>query len=125
MLASNLWRRFLAPVSGACVVGLRLLTQLLLAKTKGAAVKKCSVIVSECVMRVTEQLAAVPRLANLGPLFKSSHSPVELTESETEYIVRCIKHTFPHHVVFQVHSLAALSLVLSSRPVLASCLNYA
>jgi len=51
---------------------------------------------------VTEQLAAVPRLANLGPLFKSSHSPVELTESETEYIVRCVKHTFPHHVVFQV-----------------------
>jgi len=54
---------------------------------------------------VSEQLAAVPRLANLGPLFKSSPSPVELTESETEYIVRCIKHTFPHHVVFQVHSL--------------------
>ena len=53
-----------------------------------------------CVL--TEQLAAVPRLANLGPLFKSSQSPVELTESETEYIVRCIKHTFPHHVVFQV-----------------------
>jgi len=51
---------------------------------------------------LTEQLALVPRLANLGPLFKSSNSPVELTESETEYIVRCVKHTFPHHVVFQV-----------------------
>jgi len=48
-----------------------------------------------------EQLAAIPELANLGPLFKSSSLPVELTESETEYQVRCIKHTFPHHVVFQ------------------------
>jgi len=53
-------------------------------------------------MYLTEQLAAVPRLSNLGPLFKSSPTPVELTESETEYIVRCVKHTFPHHVVFQV-----------------------
>ena len=55
---------------------------------------------SVCV--VTEQLAAVPELANLGPLFKSSHLPIELTESETEYNVRCVKHTFPHHMVFQV-----------------------
>ncbi len=49
-----------------------------------------------------EQLAAVPELANLGPLFKSSNLPLELTESETEYMVRCVKHTFPHHIVFQV-----------------------
>jgi len=47
------------------------------------------------------QLAAVPQLANLGPLFKSANLPVELTESETEYVVRCVKHTFPHHIVFQ------------------------
>jgi coatomer protein complex subunit gamma len=48
-----------------------------------------------------EQLAAVPQLANLGSLFKSSAMPLELTESETEYIVRCVKHTFPRHIVFQ------------------------
>lgn len=48
-----------------------------------------------------EQLAAIPQLANLSPLFKSSNLPVELTESETEYVVRCIKHTFSHHIVFQ------------------------
>jgi len=48
-----------------------------------------------------EQLSTVPELANLGPLFKSSSMPVELTESETEYNVRCIKHTFAHHIVFQ------------------------
>jgi len=49
-----------------------------------------------------EKLAAVPELQtlNLGPLFKSSQ-PVELTESETEYTVACIKHVFPRHVVLQ------------------------
>ncbi|KAI8763960.1 coatomer subunit gamma-2 [Biomphalaria glabrata] len=47
-----------------------------------------------------EQLAQVPELANLGALFKSS-SPVEVTESETEYYVQCIKHTFNNYIVFQ------------------------
>lgn len=36
----------------------------------------------------------------LGPLIKSSQ-PVELTESETEYVVKCIKHVFERHIVFQ------------------------
>ncbi|XP_076448175.1 coatomer subunit gamma-2-like [Babylonia areolata] len=47
-----------------------------------------------------EQLAAVPELANLGALFKSSQ-PVEITESETEYYVQCIRHTFSHYMVLQ------------------------
>ncbi|XP_066283814.1 coatomer subunit gamma-2-like isoform X2 [Branchiostoma lanceolatum] len=47
-----------------------------------------------------EQLAAVPEFQSLGPLFKSS-AAVQLTESETEYVVRCIKHTFTNHIVFQ------------------------
>uniref|UniRef100_A0A672HF27 Coatomer subunit gamma-2 n=1 Tax=Salarias fasciatus TaxID=181472 RepID=A0A672HF27_SALFA len=47
-----------------------------------------------------EQLAAVPEFQGLGPLFKSSE-PVQLTEAETEYVVRCIKHTFARHMVFQ------------------------
>uniref|UniRef100_A0A8D3DXC7 Coatomer subunit gamma n=1 Tax=Scophthalmus maximus TaxID=52904 RepID=A0A8D3DXC7_SCOMX len=47
-----------------------------------------------------EQLAAVPEFHGLGPLFKSSE-PVQLTEAETEYVVRCIKHTFARHMVFQ------------------------
>ncbi|KAJ3055120.1 Coatomer subunit gamma-2 [Rhizophlyctis rosea] len=42
----------------------------------------------------------VPQLAVLGNLFKSS-KPVELTESETEYVVTCVKHVFPEHLVFQ------------------------
>ncbi|XP_077132651.1 coatomer subunit gamma-1 isoform X2 [Ranitomeya variabilis] len=48
-----------------------------------------------------EQLAAVPEFKSLGALFKSSPEPVALTESETEYVVRCTKHTFANHLVFQ------------------------
>ncbi|XP_058047821.1 coatomer subunit gamma-2 isoform X2 [Ahaetulla prasina] len=47
-----------------------------------------------------EQLAAIPEFKNLGPLFKSSEA-VQLTEAETEYFVRCIKHVFSNHIVFQ------------------------
>jgi len=50
--------------------------------------------------KYAEELSAIPQLSNLGPLFKSSPE-IELTESETEYVVRCIKHTFQHHIVLQ------------------------
>lgn len=49
-----------------------------------------------------EQLAAIPQFAGIGQLFKSSEKPVELTESETEYVVRCVKHCFQNYMVFQV-----------------------
>lgn len=38
--------------------------------------------------------------SSFGPLFKSSR-PIALTETETEYLVTCIKHTFTKHLVFQ------------------------
>eukprot|EP00540_Astrosyne_radiata_P020178 CAMPEP_0116861380 /NCGR_PEP_ID=MMETSP0418-20121206/22989_1 /TAXON_ID=1158023 /ORGANISM="Astrosyne radiata, Strain 13vi08-1A" /LENGTH=579 /DNA_ID=CAMNT_0004495993 /DNA_START=77 /DNA_END=1816 /DNA_ORIENTATION=+ len=43
---------------------------------------------------------AIPELASLGRTFRSA-SAVQLTESETEYVVQCIKHIFPNHVVLQ------------------------
>ena len=46
-------------------------------------------------------MAKVPELAPLGTPFKSN-APVELTESETEYVVKCVKHVFDKVVVFQV-----------------------
>mmetsp|Transcript_10179 Transcript_10179/g.11920 ORF Transcript_10179/g.11920 Transcript_10179/m.11920 type:complete len:908 (-) Transcript_10179:538-3261(-) len=46
------------------------------------------------------KLNEIPELAALGQLFKSS-TPIELTESETEYKVTCVKHVFPEHFVFQ------------------------
>ena len=47
------------------------------------------------------QLAAIPEFSTYGALFRSSPRPTPLTESETEYIVSCTKHTFQKHVVFQ------------------------
>ena len=49
-----------------------------------------------------EVLSSIPEIAKLGPLFKSSDKPLELTESETEYVVKCVKHAFADHIVFQV-----------------------
>ena len=55
---------------------------------------------SRCVS--AEVLSSIPEVAKLGPLFKSSEKPQDLTESETEYVVKCVKHTFAGHIVFQV-----------------------
>ncbi|XP_052869938.1 coatomer subunit gamma [Anopheles cruzii] len=48
----------------------------------------------------TEKLFAIAGIRQFGALLKSSAS-VQLTESETEYTVSCIKHCFAHHLVFQ------------------------
>ncbi|KAJ1964672.1 coatomer subunit gamma [Dipsacomyces acuminosporus] len=48
------------------------------------------------------KLNAIPEIAAFGdqPLV-SSQKPVELTEAETEYVVRCVKHVYESHIVFQ------------------------
>jgi coatomer protein complex subunit gamma len=50
--------------------------------------------------KYAQQLSAIPELAEFGPLLKSS-GVVELTESETEYVVSAVKHLFKEHVVLQ------------------------
>jgi coatomer protein complex subunit gamma len=70
--------------------------------TLGAFVQKPGAIAASKQDVYAEQLAAIPEFADLGPLFKSSDKAVELTESETEYVVRCVKHTFNKHLVLQV-----------------------
>jgi len=46
-------------------------------------------------------LSNIPQFAHLGPVHKSS-KPLELTESETEYVVSCVKHVFKdNHIVLQ------------------------
>lgn len=55
------------------------------------------------------KLKSVPQLADLTePLFKTSE-PVELTESETEYVVKCYKHCFPQHIVLQFECVNTLN----------------
>lgn len=46
------------------------------------------------------QLQAIPEIAAFGGVLKSS-PVVELTESETEYVVTAIKHIFKEHIVIQ------------------------
>jgi coatomer protein complex subunit gamma len=55
-----------------------------------------------------DQLSSIPQIAAFGALFKSSNK-IEVTESETEYTVHCIKHTFAKHIVFQFNCLNTLN----------------
>jgi coatomer protein complex subunit gamma len=43
---------------------------------------------------------AIPELASLGRVFRSS-PPSALSEDETEYVVRCVKHVMPEHIILQ------------------------
>ena len=52
-------------------------------------------------MKYAAEMTKVPELAPLGTPFKAN-APVELTESETEYVVKCVKHVFDKVIVFQV-----------------------
>lgn len=45
-------------------------------------------------------LANVPQLAKMGAPFKSSR-PVSLTESDSDYVVTCVKHIYKDYIVFQ------------------------
>jgi coatomer protein complex subunit gamma len=42
----------------------------------------------------------IPEFAAFGRVFRSS-KPIPLTETETEYVVHCVKHIFDQHVVLQ------------------------
>ncbi|TEB38650.1 coatomer subunit gamma [Coprinellus micaceus] len=48
-----------------------------------------------------QQLAEVPEFASYGAVINSTATPAQLTESETEYQVTCVKHIFKEHIVFQ------------------------
>ncbi|KAF1965091.1 Coatomer, gamma subunit [Bimuria novae-zelandiae CBS 107.79] len=50
--------------------------------------------------KYAEELQKIPELAAHGGLLKSS-AVVELTESETEYVVTAVKHIFKDHIVLQ------------------------
>lgn len=50
--------------------------------------------------KYAEQLLQYPDIKAYGILLKSS-APVELSESETEYVVTAVKHIFKEHIVVQ------------------------
>ena len=47
-----------------------------------------------------EKLKAIPAFKDFGPLFRSCE-PVLLTEEDTEYTIKVVKHVFQSHIVFQ------------------------
>jgi len=49
---------------------------------------------------VVSELHKVPELTSLGPVFRST-PPIELTESETEYVVSYIKHVLHEHIILE------------------------
>jgi coatomer protein complex subunit gamma len=57
---------------------------------------------AETQSKYAQQLAEVPELSTYGPVLHTSAKVSQLTESETEYQVSCVKHFFKEHVVFQV-----------------------
>ncbi|XP_077288057.1 coat protein (coatomer) gamma [Arctopsyche grandis] len=55
-----------------------------------------------------EKLNAIPGIASCGALFKTCET-VELTESETEYTVKCIKHVYANHLILQFDCLNTMN----------------
>lgn len=70
------------------------------AKTKAAHAQAALPPAATQASVYVELFNSIPELKELGPIFKSA-APVELTETETEYVVTCIKHITQNHVVFQ------------------------
>eukprot|EP01102_Stenamoeba_stenopodia_P007090 TRINITY_DN1980_c3_g1_i1.p1 TRINITY_DN1980_c3_g1~~TRINITY_DN1980_c3_g1_i1.p1 ORF type:complete len:879 (-),score=208.25 TRINITY_DN1980_c3_g1_i1:193-2829(-) len=69
-------------------------------ETRSAAAAAAPVPAKKAESSFAEALTQIPQFAGLGNLLRSTKS-VELTESETEYVVNCIKHIFSEHIVFQ------------------------
>ncbi|KAI9740053.1 MAG: coatomer subunit gamma [Claussenomyces sp. TS43310] len=55
---------------------------------------------SDAAQKYAQQLMQIPEMKSYGSVLKSS-AIVELTESETEYVVTVIKHIFKEHIVLQ------------------------
>lgn len=55
-----------------------------------------------------EQLSKIPGIERIGPVFKTT-LPIDLTEAETEYRVRLLKHVYARHVILQFECVNTLS----------------
>ncbi|KAJ5434460.1 Coatomer/clathrin adaptor appendage Ig-like subdomain [Penicillium cf. griseofulvum] len=69
-------------------------------KAPSAASGMAEAASASATQKYAEQLMQYPDIKAYGVLLKSS-SPVELSESETEYVVTAVKHIFKEHIVVQ------------------------
>ncbi len=72
------------------------------ATSSGTDSKGSAAAVRAAANRYRAEMAKQPYFTKLGPVFKSS-DVVELTESETEYVVTCVKHNFRDFIAFQFY----------------------
>jgi len=86
-----------------------------LANNRTAAKKKSAneplEVSSDAQLEVVDQAAAIyklPQFAPLGRAFRSA-SEISLTETEMEYVVSCVKHIFPEHIVLQFNILNTIN----------------
>ena len=89
-------------------------------KTDGASAAQAAANASVASQQYAQQLQAIPEFSNYGAVLRSSPS-IELTESETEYVVSGVKHLFKEHLVLQFDIKNTLSdYVLSDVQVLST-----
>lgn len=69
-------------------------------KPSGRGAADVAATATAAAQKYAQQLQAIPELVTYGGVLKSSQV-VELTESETEYVVTAIKHLFKDHIVLQ------------------------
>ncbi|KAF2834252.1 putative coatomer subunit gamma [Patellaria atrata CBS 101060] len=69
-------------------------------QTESRSSAEAAASASAAARKYAEQLQSIPELAAYGAVLKSS-SIVDLTESETEYVVSAVKHIFKDHIVLQ------------------------
>ncbi|KAG9057734.1 coatomer subunit gamma [Serendipita sp. 407] len=77
------------------------ITASVVSQPKASAPAKAAPSAQETQSAYASQLAAVPEMETFGTILNSSSKPIPLTESDTEYVVTCVKHIFKEHVVFQ------------------------
>lgn len=68
--------------------------------TKAASGAEAAASASAQAQRYTQELMEIPEMKEFGSVLKSSPL-IELTESETEYVVSLVKHIFKEHIVLQ------------------------
>ncbi|EON99024.1 putative coatomer subunit gamma protein [Phaeoacremonium minimum UCRPA7] len=66
---------------------------------------------SAIAQKYAQELMQIPEMKEFGTVLKSA-TVVELTEAETEYVVRVVKHIFKEHVVLQYEITNTLDSVL-------------
>lgn len=69
-------------------------------KTSATSGAEAAATATATAQKYAQQLSAIPEIKPYGSVLKSS-PVVELTESETEYVVSVIKHIFKEHIVLQ------------------------